>query len=81
MLSMSLMKGIHNVKQVSQRWLPLVKEAGELSEKVFGSPLNCPGSGCPAYKVIYGEMHRRRFRLYRILLHCRLGLLKEGPYG
>ena len=63
MLSMSLTKGIHIVKQVSQRWLPPVKKAGELSEKVFGSPLNCPGSGCPAYKVI-------RVRCTKVVFGC-----------
>ena len=54
----SVMRSLHTIKRASQKWVPLVKEAGTLGESVIGNPLKCPGSGCPAYKVIYGEcMH------------------------
>lgn len=61
-----LMRTIHHVKRSSQRYLPLVREFGAFYEKLFGNPLNCPGAGCPAYKILYGTVPLRHLPVIEV---------------
>lgn len=51
-------KTLHSAKRMSQKYLPFVKDVGTFFESIVGSPIDCPGDGCPAYKILYGKSFR-----------------------